>query len=294
MKSLVVSLHDVSPLTQSFCERILLDLSELGVHQVSLLIIPNHHGRAPVAESCSFQRWLTREVEAGHEPVLHGYFHQRQRRRADPWFSKITTEIYTAGEGEFFDLSFDLAKKSLCDGLADLAFLPRKVTGFVAPAWLLGDAAEQAVHRLGFVYTTRIGCIRIFKPLARKSHEPKRPSDFRAIEPLRERLWRELDLKGRQTERGLLPTVCERCGVSEVKSRSLVWSTRAAWRAVASLCWNRALAIAMSDVPVLRVSIHPADVQHKLVWRQIREIIGSARRARECISYERLVGRLCV
>jgi uncharacterized protein len=244
MKSLVVSLHDVSPLTQSFCERTLLDLSELGVHQVSLLIIPNHHGRAPVAESRSFQRWLTREVETGHEPVLHGYFHQRQKRRADPWFSKITTEIYTAGEGEFFDLSFDLAKKSLCDGLADLAFLPRKVTGFVAPAWLLGKAAEQAVRRLGFVYTTRIGCIRIFKPLR------------------------------------------------EVKSRSLVWSTRAAWRVVASLYWNRALAFAKSGAPVLRVSIHPADVQHKPVWRQIREIIGSARRARECISYERLVGRL--
>jgi uncharacterized protein len=294
MKSLIVSLHDVSPLTQSLCERILLDLSELGVREVSLLIIPNHHGRAPVAQNSPFQRWLTREVDAGHEPVLHGYFHRRQKRRADPWFSKITTEIYTDGEGEFFDLSFDLAKKSLCDGLADLAFLPRKVTGFVAPAWLLGDAAEQAVRSLGFVYTTRIGCIRIFKPLARKSDEPKRPWDFRAIEPLRERRWRELDLKGRQTERGLLPTVRERCGVKEVKSRSLVWSTREPWRIVASFCWNRALVIAESGAAVLRVSIHPEDVQHKPVWRQIREIIGSARRARECISYERLVGRLCM
>jgi predicted deacetylase len=260
MKSLVVSLHDVSPLTQSLCERIVLDLSELGVHQISLLIIPNHHGRAPVAESGAFQRWLRREVDAGHEPVLHGYFHQRQKQRADPWFSKITTEIYTAGEGEFFDLTFDLAKKFLCDGLTDLAFLPRKVTGFVAPAWLLGDAAEQAVRSLGFVYTTRIGCIRIFKPLVRKSDEAKRLRDFRAI---------------------------------EVKSRSLVWSTRASWRVVASLYWNRVLAIAKSSAPVLRVSIHPADVRHERVWRQIREIIGSARRGRECISYESLVRRMC-
>src|SRR5262245_34644160 len=181
MKSLVVSLHDVSPLTQSLCERIVLDLSEWGVHQISLLIIPNHHGRAPVAESGVFQRWLTRQVDAGHEPVLHGYSHQRQKQRADPWLWKITTEIYTAGEGEFFDLSYDLAKRSLCDGLADLAFLPRKVTGFVAPAWLLGAAAEQAVRSLGFVYTTRIGCIRIFKPLARKSQEPKRSWDFREV-----------------------------------------------------------------------------------------------------------------
>ena len=260
MKSLVVSLHDVSPLTQSFCERILLDLSELGVHQVSLLIIPNHHGRAPVTESSSFQQWLKQEVDAGHEPVLHGYFHQRQKG-VDPWFSRITTEVYTAGEGEFFDLSFDLAKKSLCDGLADLGFLRRKVTGFVAPAWLLGDAAEQAVRSLGFVYTTRIGCIRIFKSLARNTREPKRPRDFRAI---------------------------------EVRSRSLVWSTRASWRVLTSLYWNRALATAKSDAPVFRVSIHPADIQHKPVWKQIREIVGSAGRVRECISYERLVGRLCL
>jgi predicted deacetylase len=29
--------------------------------------------------------------------------------------------------------------------------------GFIAPAWLLGDAASRAVARAGFQYTTRIG-----------------------------------------------------------------------------------------------------------------------------------------
>jgi predicted deacetylase len=241
MKSLVVSLHDVSPLTQSLCEKILSDLDELGVNRTSLLIIPNHHGRAPITQNSSFQRWLTRQIGAGHEPVLHGYFHRRQKNKADPWFWKLTTEIYTAGEGEFFDLSFDRAARSLCDGLAELAFLPRKVIGFVAPAWLLSEAAEQAVRSLGFVYTTRIGCVRIFKPL------------------------------------------------DEVKSRSLVWSTRAPWRVVASLYWNKVLAISKSGAPVLRVSIHPADIQHKPVWRQIRKIIATAVRERDSIPYERLV-----
>jgi len=36
------------------------------------------------------------------------------------------------------------------------------------------------------------------QPLARKSHEPKHSRDFRAIEPLRKRLRRKLDLKGRK------------------------------------------------------------------------------------------------
>ena len=97
---------------------------------------------------------------------------------------------------------------------------------------------------MGFVYTTRIGSIRILKPS------------------------------------------------KEVKSRSLVWSTRAAWRVLASLGWNKALAIAKNGAPILRVSIHPADVQHKLIWWQIRKIITTARRERECIPYELLVERL--
>jgi predicted deacetylase len=213
----------------------------LGVHQISLLAIPNHHGRAPIRENSSFQSWLTRQVETGHEPVLHGYFHQRQKRTADSWFSKLTTEIYTAGEGEFLDLSFDSAAKLLRDGLADLAFLPRKAIGFVAPAWLLSEAAEKAVRSAGFVYTTRIGYVRVFKPLF------------------------------------------------EIKSRSLVWSTRAKWRVSASLYWNNVLAITKSSARVLRVSIHPADIEQRPVWEQIRRIIAMAVRQRECIPYERLV-----
>jgi uncharacterized protein len=243
MKSLVVSLHDVSPLTQPLCEKIVSDLHEVGIGKMSLLIIPNHHGRAPITEISSFQRWLLGKVKAGNEPVLHGYFHRRPENRADSWFSRLTTEFYTAGEGEFFDLSFDRAMKLLSDGLAELAFLEQKIAGFIAPAWLLSEAAERAVASLGFVYTTRIGGIQIFDPS------------------------------------------------EEIRSRSLVWSTRESWRIGASLCWNAALAIANSSRPVLRISIHPADVQHKPVWEQIRKIIVLALRQRECVSYEGLVMR---
>src|SRR6516225_9964840 len=41
MKSLVVSLHAVSPLTRTLCESILAQLQELGIRQTSLLVIPN-------------------------------------------------------------------------------------------------------------------------------------------------------------------------------------------------------------------------------------------------------------
>jgi uncharacterized protein len=241
MKSLVVSLHDVSPLTRILCESILAQLQELGIHQISLLVIPNYHGQAPIIEDSLFRSWLARKVDAGHEPVLHGYFHQRQGPRRDSLFSRLTTEIYTAGEGEFFDLSMAEASDRLRRGLDDLAFLPRKVVGFIAPAWLLSAEAEIAVRKLDFRYTTRLGCVQIF---------------------------------GRS---------------DKIRSRSLVWSTRANWRAVMSLAWNRGLAAATAEAPLIRIAIHPADLLHTAVWRQIRQSVAGISQGRECVSYEKFV-----
>jgi predicted deacetylase len=241
MKNLVVSLHDVSPLTVSLCENILAQLQELGVRQTSLLVIPNHHRKAPITRDYSFRSWLSRKVDADHEPVLHGYFHQRQKKGGDSFVSRLTTEVYTAGEGEFFDLSTEEASDRLQRGLQDLAFLPRTVAGFIAPAWLLGSEAEIALHRLGFRYTTRLRGVQIF-------------------------------------------------GYSrEVRSRSLVWSTRANWRAMTSLAWNRALAIATAQAPLIRIAIHPPDLLRPAVWRQIRQLVAGICRDRECVSYEKLL-----
>jgi predicted deacetylase len=164
MKSLVVSVHDVSPLTQALCEEILAQLRQLGIDQTSLLVIPNHHRRAPIVHDAAFRDWLSRKTAAGHEVVLHGYYHQREKQHADSIRSKLTTEIYTAGEGEFFDLSTEEASIRLQRGLEDLDFLPRKVVGFIAPAWLLGAEAEAAVRNLGFRYTTRLGSVKTFGP----------------------------------------------------------------------------------------------------------------------------------
>jgi predicted deacetylase len=240
MKSLVVSLHDVSPLTQTLCEEILVQLRQLGIDQTSLLVIPNHHRRAPIREDFAFRDWLTRKVEAGHEPVLHGYFHQRPKQAGDSYRSKWTTEIYTAGEGEFFDLSTEEASIRVRRGLADLAFLERKIVGFIAPAWLLGPPAEIAIRELGFRYTTRLGVVRIFGPSA-----------------------------------------------VDTRSQSLVWSTRARWRAATSLAWNRCLALRLASAPLIRIGIHPPDLQHPRVWEQVRRLTAETSRCRECVSYEK-------
>jgi predicted deacetylase len=241
MKSLVVSLHDVSPLTQILCEEILAQLRQMGIGQTSLLVIPNHHHRAPITEDSAFRSWLVRKIDAGHEPVLHGYFHQRRKQNADSFRAKMTTEIYTAGEGEFFDLSIKEASILAERGLEDLAFLPRKVVGFIAPAWLLGPDAEFAIRNLGFLYTTRLGRVQTF---------------------------------GRS---------------ADIRSQSIVWSTRARWRAVLSLAWNRWLAIRLARAPLIRIGIHPPDLQHPVVWEQVRRLAATTSHDRDCVSYEKFV-----
>ena len=241
MKSLVVSLHDVSPLTQTLCEEILTQLQKLGITQTSLLIIPNHHQRAPISGNSAFRNWLAHKIDAWHEPVLHGYFHQRQKQKEDTFRAKLTTEIYTAGEGEFFDLSTEEAFIRGERGLADLAFLPRKIVGFIAPAWLLGTAAEIAIRKLGFLYTTRLGEVRAF---------------------------------GRN---------------SDLRSQSLVWRTRARWRVLTSLAWNHCLALRLARNPLIRIGIHPTDLQCSPVWEQIRQLAKAMSQCREPVTYERLV-----
>jgi predicted deacetylase len=161
--ALVVSLHDVSPLTQPVSTQILAELAVLGIRQTSLLVVPNHHRRAPIRGDAGFQAWLSGLVSKGHEPVLHGYFHQRERGSGESIRSQAVTRIYTAGEGEFYDLSESEAHDRLQNGLADLAFLERKISGFIAPAWLLGPEADKAVRGLGFDYTTRIRAIHLYR-----------------------------------------------------------------------------------------------------------------------------------
>lgn len=153
---LAVSIHDVSPLTRDRTAEMLADLSRIGINRVSLLVIPNHHHRAPVVDAPEFCEWLRGQAEAGHENVLHGYYHLRPQTSGDGPWKRLVTSHYTAGEGEFFDLAKEEAAALLARGKADFAANGISAHGFIAPAWLLGDEAEQAVKDAGFDYTTRI------------------------------------------------------------------------------------------------------------------------------------------
>lgn len=156
---LVVSIHDVCPGTRASTERILADLLAVGVNKTSLLVIPNRHRSDPAfadtPESRDFCRWLLECSLAGHELVLHGYWHERVATHELSALDRMIAHSYTAGEGEFFDISEAQAISSLARGLREMEeALGVCPAGFIAPAWLLGTHARLAVQRFPFSYTT--------------------------------------------------------------------------------------------------------------------------------------------
>lgn len=158
-RSLVVSIHDVSPLTRDLTELILNRLYLLGVRRTSLLVIPDHHQHGHFLDDAPFCEWLQSRVKAGHEPVVHGYYHWRPRKPLESFLQRFTTRIYTADEGEFFDKSEEDAFELVGRALEEFQSLGLQPTGFIAPAWLLSKEAERALRRLGLRYTTRLGAL---------------------------------------------------------------------------------------------------------------------------------------
>jgi predicted deacetylase len=232
----VVSLHDVSPRTRPECTRILAELKNAGVPACSLLVIPNHHRRGHFLDDAEFCRWLRGLAEEGHEIVIHGYHHWRERRPAESLAQKFTTRLYTADEGEFYDLSRAEAAALVSKARAEFRSLGFDPSGFIAPAWLLSVEAESALRELGIRYTTRLATV----------------TDFRA---------------------------------SPFQSQSLVWSVRGLWRRLVSLGWNALLFRLLTANSLMRISIHPTDLQYSRVWNQIRRLAGRALKTRTPLTY---------
>jgi len=66
-------------------------------------------------------------------------------------------------------------------------------------------------------------------------------------------------------------------------SQSLVYSSSSAWRRQASLAWNAAVAAMQRNNPLLRLELHPQDVDHAAIrrsWQRLLEAHLAGRRAR--------------
>jgi predicted deacetylase len=237
-RALVVSIHDVASLTWRRVERMLAELTDWGVARCSLLVVPNYHRSGPSLGDTTFTEWLHQRAERGDEIVIHGYYHERPRRAGEGARQKLITRVYTADEGEFYDLDRDQAFRLMQQAQGEFAAEGFHPSGFIAPAWLLGAGAEQAAIDAGFRYTTTLRSVRDF-------------------------------VSGQ-----------------EFISQSLVYSVRSDWRCAASLFWNRLLFRRLARNPLLRLGLHPPDIEHPGVWRQIRALVQRALRDRVPTVYE--------
>jgi len=149
-KLLLASIHDVGPRFEREIDQLADQLSRiLGGPKFAMLVVPDHWGEAPLSTNPAFQRRLRDWSDAGIEMFVHGWFHKDLATHSGA--ASFKAKHMTAGEGEFLGLTRAEASRRMADGrkLVEDA-IGRSAAGFIAPAWLYGPGAQEALGDNGF------------------------------------------------------------------------------------------------------------------------------------------------
>jgi len=144
-RRLIASIHDVAPRFEREIEALIELVAPHAGNRVALLVVPNHWEQSPVVPGSPFAGRLRGWAEAGFEIFLHGFYHHDLASH-DRVSDRLRSRWMTAGEGEFLGLTKDEAKARIQTGrslVEDVVGLP--IAGFVAPAWLYGRGALEAL-----------------------------------------------------------------------------------------------------------------------------------------------------
>jgi predicted deacetylase len=150
--TLCVSIHDVAPATWSDCLRLVEAVRAVADIPLTWLVVPHYHFRpeqSPAMEAC-----LNVALERGDELALHGYSHLDTEAGSGGLRARFLRNVYTRREGEFAALTESEARRRVELGLDWFAARGWTPTGFVPPAWLLGEGAWRALRDAPFAYTT--------------------------------------------------------------------------------------------------------------------------------------------
>jgi uncharacterized protein len=143
---LLTSIHDVSPRFEGEVDRLIGLLEPHVGGKFAMLVVPNHWGGAPITRGSPFASRLRGWAESGIEMFVHGFFHRDDSRHEAP-AKYLRARFMTAGEGEFLGLSQAVATARITEGrklIEDVTGRP--VAGFIAPAWLYGPGAIEALR----------------------------------------------------------------------------------------------------------------------------------------------------
>jgi len=150
-RRMLLAVHDVSPRFEGEVDRL---RDHLGRHapadRLALLVVPNHWGDAPIVPGSDFAGRLRAWSDAGAEIFVHGY-HHRDSTPHGTRLARFKAASMTAGEGEFLGLDRSTASALMTRGQRVIEdMIGRRAAGFIAPAWLYGPGALEALAECGF------------------------------------------------------------------------------------------------------------------------------------------------
>jgi uncharacterized protein len=156
-RTLLLSLHDVTPRHVRRLARAEALFRDLGVTHATYLLVPRYHGGWPVETNAEFSSWCREPRPFTVHWCLHGYYHEElrtgrtDRRSLRTWLQR---RFLTAGEGEFLSLSAAEVGDRIDRGReAFTGCLGADPMAFVAPAWLFNRALTPALAERGFAWT---------------------------------------------------------------------------------------------------------------------------------------------
>jgi predicted deacetylase len=160
--ALLVSLHDVSPLTVDDCRRAADMLYQLGVSAADLtvFVIPHHEGVTTIDAHAPTVAFLRELADAGACLAMHGLTHRMPGRAWSP-AGIIRAHVFARGQGEMYKCDAADTTRRLEEGMALLrrAGLSEATRAFVPPAWQLSPAGREVVERAGFDFYEMFGGI---------------------------------------------------------------------------------------------------------------------------------------
>ena len=159
--ALCISVHDAAPGTWPDCLRLLEAVRAVADVPLTWLLVPRYHGS--YERSRAMEHMLGDLLARGHELALHGYTHLDTAPLGGVG-SRLRRTVYTQREGEFAGVGAPEARERIELGLDWFRRRGWPVSGFVAPAWLLSDAAWQVLHEFPFSYTTTMGHFHWLQP----------------------------------------------------------------------------------------------------------------------------------
>jgi predicted deacetylase len=256
-RTIAVALHDIEPATFERCALIRDWLDDHGVDRATLLVIPARDLHPLGERSPEMVEWLRERECRGDAIAQHGFHHLRARRGSSP--RERLADLRAAGVhgsgAEFVGLDASETRRAVESGRRVLKLAGIEPQGFVAPAYAY-TAALREVLSARFRWWAELMHLRR-APLGDRHAEPSAPA-----------------ANGTAKDGALL-------------FPPITFSTSGPMRRALAPALVRAGALIAGGV--LRLDLHPSDLDHTRHMLALEWVLGHAHR-RHAVTYDELAG----